>query len=178
MSDYKIIKENLHGCSNHSCVIKPPVGMGTNGPCHCLDDRQKLQRFVYVRNEEIKDLQQQLLLSQKREMDLRETLESCKYQEPNSMAMAGAEYYFDTVKVKQALSTPPTLDDLYKWRDAEIEKVLGEPVAYKFEYKDSETKKHNICAMVIDDPECQSLLRRDNLSHLDKTKLYALRKTE
>lgn len=23
-------------CSNHSCIIKKPVGLGTNGPCHCF----------------------------------------------------------------------------------------------------------------------------------------------
>jgi tRNA U34 5-carboxymethylaminomethyl modifying enzyme MnmG/GidA len=70
MSDYKAIKESLHGCSNHSCVIKKPVGMGSNGPCHCLDDKMKLQRFAYIRNEEIKDLQQKLLQSQASEARL------------------------------------------------------------------------------------------------------------
>lgn len=24
------------GCASHLCVIDPPTGQGTNGPCHCL----------------------------------------------------------------------------------------------------------------------------------------------
>jgi hypothetical protein len=24
-----------HGCGNHGCKIKRPVGMGTNASCHC-----------------------------------------------------------------------------------------------------------------------------------------------
>jgi len=60
MSNWQAIKENLHGCSNHSCVIKKPVGMGTNGQCHCLDDRIKLQKFAYIRNEEIKHQQSRI----------------------------------------------------------------------------------------------------------------------
>lgn len=31
----------IKGCSNHSCIIEKPNGMGTNGPCHCLHDRTK-----------------------------------------------------------------------------------------------------------------------------------------
>ena len=27
----------MEGCSSHSCIIRKPRGMGTNGPCHCLD---------------------------------------------------------------------------------------------------------------------------------------------
>lgn len=26
-----------YGCGNHSCVLVKPVGMGTNGSCHCRD---------------------------------------------------------------------------------------------------------------------------------------------
>lgn len=25
------------GCSNHGCDVVKRIGMGTNGPCHCLD---------------------------------------------------------------------------------------------------------------------------------------------
>ena len=44
------------GCSNHGCFIEKPVGMGTNGPCHCLDPlgkekslaiRRKLSALVF-----------------------------------------------------------------------------------------------------------------------------------
>ena len=131
MSDYKAIKEALHGCSNHSCVIKKPVGMGTNGPCHCLDDKQKLQRFAYIRNEEIKDLREQLLLSQKREMDLREYIVAIK--QLVSFPETQLEISIDTL-ADAAISTPPTLDALNQWRDSfvakAIEKAFGEPVAW------------------------------------------------
>lgn len=30
-----LLRKSLHGCGNHSCVIKKPRGMGTNGPCRC-----------------------------------------------------------------------------------------------------------------------------------------------
>ena len=36
----------IGGCSNHGCYIVKPVGQGTNGPCHCLDDRYKAKRVV------------------------------------------------------------------------------------------------------------------------------------
>ena len=29
---------NMHGCSNHDCIIKKPLGMGTNGSCNCLQN--------------------------------------------------------------------------------------------------------------------------------------------
>jgi hypothetical protein len=67
-----------------------------------------------------KDLREQLLLSQKREMDLREALQHLVgFNLKIRLSMRLAE---------KLLSTPPTLDDLNAWRDAEIEKALGEPV--------------------------------------------------
>ena len=36
----------IGGCSNHGCYVVKPVGQGTNGRCHCLDDRYKVQRVV------------------------------------------------------------------------------------------------------------------------------------
>lgn len=38
-----ILEENeklrgAFGCSSHSCRLIKPTGMGTNGPCHCLDN--------------------------------------------------------------------------------------------------------------------------------------------
>ena len=126
MSDYKTIKENLHGCSNHSCVIKKPIGMGTNGPCHCLDDRAKLQRFAYVRNEEIKDLQQQLLLSQKREMDLREALQSVlKVIKESDMWWIDCPDRggFDAIAIEEVLSTPPNTAELEVYVESRLEYV-------------------------------------------------------
>lgn len=32
-----IREQPYHGCGNHSCMIEPPEGMGTNGPCSCVD---------------------------------------------------------------------------------------------------------------------------------------------
>ena len=29
------------GCSNHSCILEKPQGMGTNGRCGCLDKLDK-----------------------------------------------------------------------------------------------------------------------------------------
>jgi len=34
----------MEGCSNHSCVITgKKKGMGTNGPCHCIDGLSRSQ---------------------------------------------------------------------------------------------------------------------------------------
>lgn len=33
-------------CSNHGCVIKPPVGMGTNGTCHCMSNLSRVQLTI------------------------------------------------------------------------------------------------------------------------------------
>jgi hypothetical protein len=76
---------------------------------------------------ENKDLQQQLLLSQKREMDLREALSP--FIEGYEDAIQTPELDEAYAAGKRLLSTPPTLNDLHKWRDAEIEKSLGEPVS-------------------------------------------------
>jgi hypothetical protein len=83
----------------------------------CVDvDSTELEKVSYA------DLKQQLLLSQKREMDLREALLDLRMYayDPNARdkSFQIADY---------ALSTPPTLDALNKWRDAEIEKAFGEP---------------------------------------------------
>jgi hypothetical protein len=44
--DWEKVRESLTGCSAHVCVIKKPTGMGTNGPCHCLDNKTTVQRFI------------------------------------------------------------------------------------------------------------------------------------
>ncbi len=31
----QIDRQLTHGCGNHGCRIKPPVGMGTNAICKC-----------------------------------------------------------------------------------------------------------------------------------------------
>lgn len=36
----------LVGCGDHSCVVAPPNGMGTNGGCRC--DERDLRRAVRV----------------------------------------------------------------------------------------------------------------------------------
>ena len=38
------MSEELIGCGSHSCIIKPPEGMGNNGPCRCADWRG--QRYI------------------------------------------------------------------------------------------------------------------------------------
>lgn len=35
----KINRTLNFGCSNHSCRIKKPKGMGTDGPCFCRPDK-------------------------------------------------------------------------------------------------------------------------------------------
>jgi len=32
---WAIQRQMIRGCGNHGCRIKKPVGMATNGPCHC-----------------------------------------------------------------------------------------------------------------------------------------------
>lgn len=36
----------IGGCSNHGCYVVRPNGMGTNGPCHCLENRHMAQRVL------------------------------------------------------------------------------------------------------------------------------------
>ena len=31
-----ILFKNMNGCSDHNCIIKKPIGMGTNGGCKCI----------------------------------------------------------------------------------------------------------------------------------------------
>lgn len=38
--------KDLGGCSNHGCMINPPMGMGTNGACKCLNDPHMARRFA------------------------------------------------------------------------------------------------------------------------------------
>ena len=64
MTDKKI-KAGLTGCGSHSCFIKPPVGMGTNGQCTCLDDKTKMQRYIFITNHEITSLREQLEIAKK-----------------------------------------------------------------------------------------------------------------
>jgi hypothetical protein len=52
---YQTTKEEpgMAGCGNHGCWIEKPVGQGTNGRCHCLDElgkenRQALKRKLVV----------------------------------------------------------------------------------------------------------------------------------
>lgn len=35
------------GCCNHSCYFNPPKGMGTTGPCSCLDLLRLWQRYMW-----------------------------------------------------------------------------------------------------------------------------------
>ena len=39
----------MDGCSNHGCLIRPPVGMGTNGICQCLVNASR-SRLVIIQN--------------------------------------------------------------------------------------------------------------------------------
>lgn len=63
--DLEKIKAGLTGCGSHSCFIKPPVGMGTNGQCTCLDDKTKMQRYIFITNHEITSLREQLEIAKK-----------------------------------------------------------------------------------------------------------------
>lgn len=39
------------GCGNHACIIKKPVGMGTNGPCDCLfhpDSAKRISIYLVI----------------------------------------------------------------------------------------------------------------------------------
>lgn len=40
----------MGGCSDGGCIIKRPVGMHTNGGCHCSRDSFKMQRYAYAMN--------------------------------------------------------------------------------------------------------------------------------
>lgn len=41
--------KGFDGCTNHSCIIKKPEGMGTNGTCHCLQKLTKQQQATVNR---------------------------------------------------------------------------------------------------------------------------------
>jgi hypothetical protein len=82
-------------------------------------------------------MQQRLVLSQLENKDLREVLICISVAQPeiipkpmpnmevNPEYLLMNRYNFQNM-AQQALSTPPTLDALNAWRDAEIEKVLGD----------------------------------------------------
>lgn len=96
----KKIKNCLVGCSNHNCYIKPPVGMGTNGVCHCLDDKTKVQRFVYIANYERDALKASKAESDKEIADLttqneqlREALEQVAYIGIDNAMGTDREYF-------------------------------------------------------------------------------------
>ncbi len=36
---FSVMLHGIKGCSSHSCLIKRPEGMGTNGPCKCSENR-------------------------------------------------------------------------------------------------------------------------------------------
>lgn len=36
----------IGGCSNGGCLVVPPTGMCTNGPCHCLENRVRALQVV------------------------------------------------------------------------------------------------------------------------------------
>lgn len=37
------------GCSDHNCVVSKPLGMGTNGGCHCLPRELPLADKIRIR---------------------------------------------------------------------------------------------------------------------------------
>lgn len=49
--------KNISGCSDHSCLIRKPEGMGTNGGCRCHTDRSKasiiIQRLATLRDKAV-----------------------------------------------------------------------------------------------------------------------------
>lgn len=55
LTEAELVMASLIGCSSHSCVVKPPVGMGTNGPCRCAD--YKGQRLILVLRNRITELE-------------------------------------------------------------------------------------------------------------------------
>lgn len=48
----------LPGCGDHSCLVNPPKGMGTNGGCRC--DEQALRRMVSWQKREIAKLRAEI----------------------------------------------------------------------------------------------------------------------
>lgn len=46
----------LTGCGNHSCLIRKPTGMGTNGACSCSRNGFAMQRFIRLARAEISRL--------------------------------------------------------------------------------------------------------------------------
>lgn len=50
----------IGGCLNHGCVINPPKGMGTNGPCHCLADHLKAKRYAGAERSFVRDVEEAL----------------------------------------------------------------------------------------------------------------------
>lgn len=48
LTSYRGYMAGLGGCSNHDCLIRKPVGMGTNSQCHCHTDA-RLARLAMKR---------------------------------------------------------------------------------------------------------------------------------
>lgn len=44
MSEKRELHESIEGCQSHACLIDPPKGQGTNGPCLCKE--QMLKRYI------------------------------------------------------------------------------------------------------------------------------------
>lgn len=49
-SRYDTVMERIGGCTDGACIIKPPVGMHTNGGCRCSTDKLKMQRAMDAAN--------------------------------------------------------------------------------------------------------------------------------
>lgn len=48
----------IGGCSDGYCRIKRPVGMHTNGGCHCLrDDKYKAERVIAAYQEYVRSIE-------------------------------------------------------------------------------------------------------------------------
>jgi hypothetical protein len=113
-----------------------------------------LMRAKLEQQELINELEQQLLLSQKREMDLREALSAirvwCEQPDTDLEDSIGK-------LACEALSTPPTLDDLNAWRDAEIEKVIE-----MIRDKEDRYGIGNMCSMWRSDDVADDILERLN----------------
>lgn len=43
-------KPNAVGCSNHGCIIKQPVGMGTNSTCSCINRNMSTSQVLEAKS--------------------------------------------------------------------------------------------------------------------------------
>ena len=46
----KLYEQSMYGCGNHGCLIKRPIGMGTNASCRCSKKEiaRNLKRIVQL----------------------------------------------------------------------------------------------------------------------------------